>query len=145
MHKGITCRAQQQKTASWQKRQAQQHRTTFCQAVCTNLPDTSQKQGRCLQGTTAENNLLAGAARAVHWSDINQKDLRLCLRLQETGQQWSGGFALDTPGDLFVKIRHRSVLTGFCCNGLLQLCFDITFPCNALCCAVSMSGHATVC
>lgn len=57
-----------------------------------------------------ECNLLAGAARAVHWSDITQKDLRLCLRLQETGQQWSGGFALDTPGDLFVKIRHRSAL-----------------------------------
>ena len=43
----------------------------------------------------------------MHWSDVTQKSLRLCIRLQETGQQWSGGFALDTPGDLFVKIRHR--------------------------------------
>lgn len=60
-----------------------------------------------LQGTSAESNLLAGGARAVHWSDVTQKSLRLCIRLQETGQQWSGGFALDTPGDLFVKIRHR--------------------------------------
>ena len=27
---------------------------------------------------------------------------------QEAGWLWSGGVALDTPGDQFVKIRHRS-------------------------------------
>lgn len=31
--------------------------------------------------------------------------LRLCVRVQEAGWLWSGGFALDTPGDLFIKIR----------------------------------------
>jgi len=29
------------------------------------------------------------------------------VRVQEAGWLWSGGVALDTPGDLFVKIRHR--------------------------------------
>jgi len=27
--------------------------------------------------------------------------------VQEAGWLWSGGFSLDVPGDLFVKIRHR--------------------------------------
>ena len=31
-----------------------------------------------------------------------------CRRIQDAGWLWSGGFALDTPGDIFVNIRHRS-------------------------------------
>ena len=55
-----------------------------------------------------ERDLLAGAARAVHWPNVYKPQLQLCLRLHAAGWQWSGGFAVDTPGDLFVKIRHRS-------------------------------------
>lgn len=60
------------------------------------------------QGTSVERDLLAGAARAVHWPNVYKPKLQLCLRLHAAGWQWSGGFAVDTPGDLFVKIRHRS-------------------------------------
>ncbi|DBA81627.1 TPA: hypothetical protein ACH3X1_007382 [Trebouxia sp. C0004] len=59
------------------------------------------------QGQSVERDLLAGGARAMHWPDVTKPKLRLCLRLHEAGWLWSGGFALDTPGDLFVKIRHR--------------------------------------
>ena len=61
-----------------------------------------------IQGTSVERDLLAGAARAVHWPNVYKPQLQLCLRLHAAGWQWSGGFAVDTPGDLFVKIRHRS-------------------------------------
>lgn len=54
-----------------------------------------------------ERDLLAGGARAVHWPNVYKPKLQLCLRLHAAGWQWSGGFAVDTPGDLFVKIRHR--------------------------------------
>lgn len=60
-----------------------------------------------VQGTSVERDLLAGAARAVHWPNVYKPKLQLCLRLHAAGWQWSGGFAVDTPGDLFVKIRHR--------------------------------------
>ena len=60
-----------------------------------------------VQATSVERDLLAGAARAVHWPNVYKPKLQLCLRLHAAGWQWSGGFALDTPGDLFVKIRHR--------------------------------------
>ncbi|KAL0051145.1 hypothetical protein WJX82_002690 [Trebouxia sp. C0006] len=59
------------------------------------------------QGQSVERDLLPGGARAMHWPDVTKPKLRLCLRLHEAGWLWSGGFALDTPGDLFVKIRHR--------------------------------------
>ncbi|KAA6426828.1 MAG: Vacuolar sorting-associated [Trebouxia sp. A1-2] len=62
---------------------------------------------RQLLGQSVERDLLAGGARAMHWPDVTKPKLRLCLRLHEAGWLWSGGFALDTPGDLFVKIRHR--------------------------------------
>ena len=58
------------------------------------------------QNTNAERELRANGARALHWADAG-RPLRLCLRVQEAGWLWSGGIALDTPGDLFVKIRHK--------------------------------------
>ena len=58
------------------------------------------------QATNVERELRAGGARAVHWPDAT-KPLRLCIRMQEAGWLWSGGISLDTPGDLFVKIRHK--------------------------------------
>ena len=62
----------------------------------------------CLaQGTSMERDLLAGGARAVHWPNVYKPKLQLCLRLHAAGWQWSGAFAVDSPGDLFVKIRHR--------------------------------------
>jgi hypothetical protein len=42
----------------------------------------------------------------VRWTD-GALPKRLCLRVQEAGWLWSGGLALNSPGDLFVKIRHR--------------------------------------
>jgi hypothetical protein len=58
------------------------------------------------QGTAAERELRPAGARAVRWADALRPP-RLCVRVQEAGWLWSGGFLLDTPGDLFVKIRHR--------------------------------------
>ncbi len=58
------------------------------------------------QGTATERELVAGGARPLRWTD-SALPKRLCLRVQEAGWLWSGGIALDSPGDLFVKIRHR--------------------------------------
>lgn len=57
-----------------------------------------------LQGTQHERELAAGGSRALRWADA-LRPLRLCVRVQEAGWLWSGGFQLDTPGDLFIKIR----------------------------------------
>ena len=59
------------------------------------------------QGTHVERGLLPGGARALQWSDAGCP-LRLCVRVQEAGWLWSGGVAISSPGDLFIKIRHRS-------------------------------------
>ena len=48
----------------------------------------------------------------VRWTDASLPK-RLCVRVQEAGWLWSGGVALDSPGDLFVKIRHRSCSAAF--------------------------------
>lgn len=58
------------------------------------------------QGTATEKEVEPGGAKALRWADAD-KPKRLCLRVQEAGWRWSGGIALDSPGDLFVKIRHR--------------------------------------
>lgn len=58
------------------------------------------------QGTGGERELVPGAVCAVRWTDAGLPP-RLCVRVQEAGWMWSGGFLLDVPGDLFVKIRHR--------------------------------------
>lgn len=47
-----------------------------------------------------------GASRAIRWADDSLPP-RLCVRVQEAGWIWSGGFQLDVPGDIFVKSRHR--------------------------------------
>lgn len=56
------------------------------------------------QGTQHERELAAGGTRALRWADV-LRPLRLCVRVQEAGWMWSGGFELDSPGDLFIKIR----------------------------------------
>lgn len=58
------------------------------------------------QNINVERELKAGGARAIHWPDTS-RPLRLCARMQEAGWLWSGGLALDSPGDYFVKIRHK--------------------------------------
>ena len=58
------------------------------------------------QDTTLERELPAGGARAIRWADAS-RPLRLSMRVQGAGWQWSGGAILDSPGDTFVKIRHR--------------------------------------
>ena len=57
-----------------------------------------------VQGTLLERELAAGASRALRWADA-LRALRLCVRVQEAGWMWSGGFELDSPGDMFIKIR----------------------------------------
>ncbi len=47
-----------------------------------------------------------GDSRAIRWADDSLPP-RLCVRVQEAGWIWSGGFQLDVPGDIFVKSRHR--------------------------------------
>lgn len=58
------------------------------------------------QGTTTEKEVAPGGAKALRWTN-SALPKRLCLRVQEAGWLWSGGVALDSPGDFFVKIRHR--------------------------------------
>jgi hypothetical protein len=55
---------------------------------------------------SGEKELEAGNACAVRWMDYSMPS-RLCVRVQEAGWLWSGGFSLDREGDFFVKIRHR--------------------------------------
>lgn len=55
-------------------------------------------------GTGLERELEAGACVSLRWADAAAA-LRLCVRKQEAGWLWSGGFAPDTPGDLFIKVR----------------------------------------
>lgn len=50
--------------------------------------------------------LSGGCAAPVHWADLT-RPLWLCMRTQGPGWMWSGGVCLESPGDLFVKIRHR--------------------------------------
>ena len=40
-------------------------------------------------------------------ADASTSTALLHYIVQEAGWLWSGGVALDTPGDQFVKIRHR--------------------------------------
>ncbi|KAK2078489.1 hypothetical protein QBZ16_003329 [Prototheca wickerhamii] len=58
------------------------------------------------QGTSLEWELPAGASCPVRFAD-GGAPLRLCVRLREAGWLWSGGFGLDSPGDTFIKVRHR--------------------------------------
>ncbi|KFM26705.1 Methionine gamma-lyase [Auxenochlorella protothecoides] len=58
------------------------------------------------QGTGAEAELGPGVSCPLRWADAGLP-LRLCVRLQEAGWLWSGGFGLDSPGDTFIKVRHR--------------------------------------
>lgn len=64
------------------------------------------KQQQRSAGGGGESELPPGAMRAVVWSNATLPP-RLCVRVQEAGWLWSGGFSLDVPGDIFVKIRHR--------------------------------------
>ena len=58
------------------------------------------------QGTVVERELGHGSSRPLHWPD-GGRDLRVCVRVHEAGWMWSGAMSLDTPGDSFVKIRHK--------------------------------------
>lgn len=56
--------------------------------------------------TLLEKELAPGALRSLRWTDAALPP-RLSVRIQDAGWLWSGGFALDAPGDIFVNIRHR--------------------------------------
>ena len=58
------------------------------------------------QGVSVERELPSGVRRNIHWPDAS-RPLRLNVRVQEAGWLWSGGIFLGSPGDTFVKIRHR--------------------------------------
>ena len=68
------------------------------------LPNYPYGLATPLQGTLHERELAAGASRSLRWSDV-LLPLCMCVRVQEAGWLWSGGFELDSPGDMFVKIR----------------------------------------
>ena len=96
-----------------------------CVFQCTFAHRARIKCSTCLQACFQHENLLAiqtaiclthfswGAILhawvQVRWTDASLPK-RLCVRVQEAGWLWSGGVALDSPGDLFVKIRHRCSL-----------------------------------
>ena len=65
------------------------------------------------QETMLEKELAPGASRPLRWTDA-ALPRRLSVRIQDAGWLWSGGFALDTPGDIFVNIRHRFGPHRFC-------------------------------
>lgn len=71
-----------------------------------------------MQGTLLERELSAGASRALRWADA-LRALRLCVRVQEAGWMWSGGFELDSPGDMFIKIRWAGIVSLSFLLGLL--------------------------
>ena len=56
--------------------------------------------------TLLEKELAPGVLRPLRWTDAALPP-RLSVRIQDAGWLWSGGFALDAPGDIFVNIRHR--------------------------------------
>lgn len=58
------------------------------------------------QGIHVEQDLLMGSSTCVQWLDA-RRPLRLNLRIKEAGWLWSGGISLESPGDMFVKVRHR--------------------------------------
>lgn len=58
------------------------------------------------QSVPIEHNLLVDACKCIQWPDA-RRPLRLNLRIKESGWLWSGGISLESPGDMFVKVRHR--------------------------------------
>ena len=61
------------------------------------------------QHTHAERTLGQGGCSGLLWPD-GSLPLRLCVRVHEAGALWSGAFSMDTPGDAFVKLRHKCAL-----------------------------------
>ena len=74
----------------------------------------------------------------VRWTDGGLPK-RLCLRVQEAGWLWSGGIALNSPGDLFVKIRHR------CSTHGMQACTSSLACTSRFCCSICMHLVRTTC
>lgn len=59
------------------------------------------------QGTAYVQAVAAGECCSLEWPDATLP-LHLQLRAAEPGWSWSGGVALDSPGDALVKMRHRN-------------------------------------
>ncbi|GAQ80498.1 Vacuolar protein sorting-associated protein [Klebsormidium nitens] len=59
------------------------------------------------QGTESYQHLAAGQHRPFHWTDV-KRNFRVCLRFDENGWDWSGGFAPDQLGDILLKMRQQS-------------------------------------
>lgn len=90
----------------------------LCESLCTALKGfrgrvqyahhvCEESLFKCRQAETLlEKELAPGALRPLRWTDAALPP-RLSVRIQDAGWLWSGGFALDAPGDIFVNIRHR--------------------------------------
>ncbi|GBG88351.1 hypothetical protein CBR_g47049 [Chara braunii] len=59
------------------------------------------------QGTDTFFRLGAGQQCPFHWTDAS-RNLLVCLRFDEHGWDWSGGFALDQLGEIQLKMRQHS-------------------------------------
>jgi hypothetical protein len=59
-------------------------------------------------GTDCVASLPPGGQAAVQWPDA-ALPLKLVWRVQEPGWSWSGAVAVDTPGEVFIKMRNRWV------------------------------------
>lgn len=58
------------------------------------------------QSVPVERSLLIHSCTCIQWPDA-RRPLRLNIRIKESGWLWSGGISLESPGDMFVKVRHR--------------------------------------
>ena len=76
--------------------------------VRSDLPPGGPDLQFCQEGAPpdAARVLPPGAARVVHWHDVD-RPLRLVLRPREAGWAWSGGLDPSRPGDSLLRVRSR--------------------------------------
>ena len=76
--------------------------------VRSDLPPGGPDLQFCQEGAPpdAARALPPGAARVVHWHDVD-RPLRLVLRPREAGWAWSGGLDPSRPGDSLLRVRSR--------------------------------------
>ena len=69
-------------------------------------PCSSGRIVACLQGTQQDCRVPSMQSCPVHWFDAAQAS-KICIRPAGADWDWSRGFSLDNPGDMFIKIRSN--------------------------------------